>query len=200
MVRKLSRQCGILTKLRHFLPRRTLITYYKQYVQPAIQYGCLVYCGTTESKLYPIFVQQKKILRVIYFKRRSHTSRELFIRSGVTSVYEIYLNELLKFVANCLRNEHPSAYLNDIVTGHHQNFYQTRFSVRNYGQLPHCRSEMLRRSVKYRGIRLLNKLQEINLLPNFGALSQSECRTVLYKIRHNFIIGSSDLIRHVFHT
>ena len=67
VVKKLSRHAGIISKIRHYLPRKTVVLYYKQYVQPVIQYGLLVYGCTTQSKLKPILLQQKKIVRLIYF-------------------------------------------------------------------------------------------------------------------------------------
>ena len=57
---KLSKQCGILEKLRHYVPRNQLISYYNSNVTPLIQYGALVYGCCTYSALLPIYLLQKK--------------------------------------------------------------------------------------------------------------------------------------------
>ena len=70
---KLSKQCVILAKLRH-VPRNQLISFYNSNVTPLIQYGALVYGCCTYSALLPIYLLQKKILKVIYFRKKAITA------------------------------------------------------------------------------------------------------------------------------
>ena len=71
---KLSKQCGILAKLRHYVPSNQLISYYNWNVTPLIQYGALVYGCCTYSALLPIYLLQKKIIKVIYFRKKAITA------------------------------------------------------------------------------------------------------------------------------
>ena len=59
--KRLSKQCGIICKLRHYVPRKQLIDYYRSNVNPIIQYGILVYGCCSYSSLLPIYILQKKI-------------------------------------------------------------------------------------------------------------------------------------------
>ena len=59
--KKLSEQCGIIAKLRHFLPRKLLIQYYESNVRPIVQYGVLVYGCCSYPLLLPIYQLPKKL-------------------------------------------------------------------------------------------------------------------------------------------
>ena len=60
--KRLGKQCGIICKLRHYVPRAQLINYYRSNIEPIIQYGVLVYGCTSMRNLMPILISQKKIL------------------------------------------------------------------------------------------------------------------------------------------
>ena len=66
VVARLSRQCGIISKLRHFVPRYQLLEYYKSVINPIMQYGILVYGCCTFSSLVVVHQLQKKILKFIF--------------------------------------------------------------------------------------------------------------------------------------
>ena len=57
---KLSKQSGLVSKLRHFVPRAQLIDYYKTCINPIIKYGVLVYAWCSYTTLLPIFTLQKR--------------------------------------------------------------------------------------------------------------------------------------------
>ena len=60
-------------------------------MKPLIQNGC-----TRKSKLKDILLLQKKVLRNICFKNRSYPFDELFERSRIINVYDLYVCEVLK--------------------------------------------------------------------------------------------------------
>ena len=95
--KKLSKQCGTVSKMRHFAPRSKLISYYSSNVIPIIQYG-VVYGCCSYSSLLPLFMLQKKVLKFISFRRKSDSCSDLFLKHGFLSVYELQIYELLKFV------------------------------------------------------------------------------------------------------
>ena len=95
---RLAKQCGILSKLRHYAPRNQLLEYYRSNVVPIIQYGILIYGCCSYSSLECLFLLQKKTLKFIYFRKRSDSSRDIFLENKFLSVFEIHVYELLKFV------------------------------------------------------------------------------------------------------
>ena len=78
VLNKLAKLVSIINRLRHFTSSSVVIRYYKTYRKPIIQYGLLIYGCTRKSVLNDIFLVQKKILRITYFKNRRYPSDELF--------------------------------------------------------------------------------------------------------------------------
>ena len=60
VVKKLSKQLSVIPRLRHYVPRGTLLKYYQTYIEPIITYGLLVYGCTSRRQLNPIYINQKK--------------------------------------------------------------------------------------------------------------------------------------------
>ena len=78
VLNKLAKHVSIINCPRLFTSSSVVIRYYKTYMKPIIQYGLLIYGCTRKSVLNDIFLVQKKILRITYFKNRRYPSDELF--------------------------------------------------------------------------------------------------------------------------
>ena len=59
--KRLSKQCGIICKLRHYVPRKQLIDYYRSNVNPIIQYGIFVYGCCSYSSLLNLHSAEKNL-------------------------------------------------------------------------------------------------------------------------------------------
>ena len=88
---RLGKQCGILSKQRHYAPRNQLLEYYRSNVVPIIQNGILIYGCCSYSSLECLFLLQKRILKFIYFRKRSDSSRDIFLENKFLSVFEIHV-------------------------------------------------------------------------------------------------------------
>ena len=87
----------IVSRLRHLVSRDVVIRYYNVCIKPVIQYGVLIYGCTSRNCSLPIYLKQKKLLRLIFFKSSRYHSSSLFEDSGIQNIYVIYTFELLKF-------------------------------------------------------------------------------------------------------
>ena len=63
--RKVSRSIGILYKLKEFVPQKVLVNIYYSLVYPYLLYGNLVWGGSFHSHLQPLFLLQKRAVRII---------------------------------------------------------------------------------------------------------------------------------------
>ena len=129
--------------------------YYQTYIEPIITYGLLVYGSTSRHQLNPIYIIQRKVLKIIHFKPQFHPSRELFFQNGFLNVFELYAMELLNFCPKSVRGENCSYFLNS--------FYKTRFNVHetksvSSGAFYHLRTSNLQeeQSIKNRGSNVIN--------------------------------------------
>ena len=96
--KKLSRTNGILSKIRHFVTMKILISLYYSIFYSHILYGCSVWSMTTKSNLDIITVLQKKCIRIMnHAPFNSHTN-ELFIKNELIKLEDIIKIEQLKLV------------------------------------------------------------------------------------------------------
>ena len=128
--KRLSKQCCIICRLHHYVPRKQLIYYCRRNVNPIIQYGVLVKGCCSYSSLRPIYILQKKILKFIYFRKRSDSSRDIFISNKLLTVFEFHVFELLNCVLKSLKKMHSETYLNELFEYEHST-RKTR-STKNY--------------------------------------------------------------------
>ena len=104
----LSRSNGILAKLRHFIPKKSLIAVYYAIFHSKLLYGCLVWSQTTAVNIRKVTVMQKKCLRIMNFSEYNSHTNDLFKDCQILKVNDIICNELLKFAFNFMNNNLPT--------------------------------------------------------------------------------------------
>ena len=63
----LSRNTGVISKLRHYLPLKQLMQIYYNLIYPYISYGIVVWASTSKTNLHKIQTKQKHVIRLIFF-------------------------------------------------------------------------------------------------------------------------------------
>ena len=122
----LSRANGILSKLRHFAPKSTLISVYNSIFYSHILYGCSSWSLTSLRNQNLITILQKKCLRIMNFAPfRSHTN-ELFKKDSILKCKDIYEIEKLKVVFDYKANLLPSDLMNLFTTNRDIHSHDTR--------------------------------------------------------------------------
>ena len=207
--KRLSKQCGIICKLRHYVPRKQLIDYYRSNVNPIVQYGILVYGCCSYSSLLPILILQKKILKFLYFRKLSDSCRDIFMKlsdscrdifisNKLLTVFEFHIYELLKFVLKSLKKMHSETYLNDLFEYEHGTT-KTRRSTKNYLKLPSFKTQFERFSISYRCAKLFNTLRRNELLAqdieneNWQQISQ-----FYHRFKESYLLNNEELVSHIF--
>ena len=93
---KISRTIGLISKLRHLVPKHTLINIYRSLVVPYLSYGLIVWGQARKSYLDKLLKLQKRALRFIYFSDRNQHAIPLFSDAGILplqfSYYELTAN------------------------------------------------------------------------------------------------------------
>ena len=94
--RRLAKFNGLVYKARYCFSRKALLRFYQAYAKPIILCGLLVYGGTRHSDLNEILLMQKRIIRTIFFRKRSDTVSDLFMKHERETVFELYIEEIFK--------------------------------------------------------------------------------------------------------
>ena len=75
-------------------PGKFFLRFYEAYSKPIISYGLLIYGCTRDSVLKQIHLMRKRIKTTIFSKKREKSVSELFFKHKISTIYEIYLEEI----------------------------------------------------------------------------------------------------------
>ena len=98
VVEKLSKQCGIVYKLRETLNTSHLLAYIRAYVSPIVQYGVFLYGLGRKTMLQQILVFQKKLVCIAF--RLPYRSFVLgkFKNCKICTVFELHIYDSLNIL------------------------------------------------------------------------------------------------------
>ena len=93
---KLNRTNGILSKLHHYVPKKTMLSVYYALFYSHMTYGSLVWSLTTQKKLDSVFRLQKKSIRIINFANFNQRTNPLFLDDRIIKFPDVIkLNQLM---------------------------------------------------------------------------------------------------------
>ena len=152
----MSKNVGVLCKLRQVLPEKHLLMLYNSLILPYIHYCNITWASVGTTILDPIYKLQKKALRICTSSSYVAPSRPLFFKLNVLNVYDIHKLKiaLLMFLVNLKLAPETIANLFEYNFEYHQ--YNTRsFSKFHYTA---ASNNLLLRSFKHVGPRIWNNL------------------------------------------
>jgi hypothetical protein len=111
----ISRNIGVMNKLKHSIPYRILHTLYCTLILPYLSYGILIWGNTCKSYLYKLVKLQKWAIRTVSNSHyRSHTG-PLFAKNNFLTITDMHTLELGVFMYRFSINDLPVAF-NDYFT------------------------------------------------------------------------------------
>ena len=73
--KKIKRSIGMLSKLCYYVALNILVNLYYMLIYPVLTYGLIVWGNTYSTALQPLFILQKKAVRIVtFFKYYDHSS------------------------------------------------------------------------------------------------------------------------------
>ena len=121
--KKLARTCGILSKLRHYLPTKVLVCLYNSLFVSFLSYGIVVWGHTFPSYIDPILKLQKRAVRTISHQSVHSNSAPIFKNLHLLRLTEIFQLKVLVFVYESINKISPSCF---------HNFFQTNSSIHHH--------------------------------------------------------------------
>ena len=156
LCKKVSRNIGIITKLKHFFPWKTLHTLYCTLILSILNYGILAWGNSNRSNLNKIHLLQKRAMRIIFNKRyRAHTNL-LFHQSKSLKINDLYSYNLGNFMYQLEINDLPIRLTEMFIKNQEIHNYPTRQS--NHFHPPRTRTVTLQKTFIYTGPILWNSL------------------------------------------
>ena len=94
---KLSKAVGIMFRLKNFLPQKSLIGLYYNFVYPYLLYGNIVWAGTYSTHLHTIEMIQKKVIRIVTGSDYLEHTQPLFHKTEILKFDDLHRFLLLLY-------------------------------------------------------------------------------------------------------
>ena len=109
VVSKISKAAGILSRLKTLIPLSALKSLYYSLVHPYLNYCNLIWGAASNIHINPLFLLQKRILRIMFNRPFLDHTNALFFESGILKVMDIYKYNLSNFM---FLNQHDQIFQN----------------------------------------------------------------------------------------
>ena len=171
-----SRNIGVLSKVKSFLPANTMYTLYCSLVLPYFNYGLLLWGNSSKQNVNKVFKIQKRAIRVITNSDYLSSTKPLFNRLKTLNVFDMYTREVATFMFKYKNDMLPLSF-NHFFTIHRDNHdYNTR--NRDDFKFPVQKIE----TISSFGPKVWNELpknvKQANTLNQFRSLLKSELLSV----------------------
>jgi hypothetical protein len=149
--KKISKTCGILNRLKRYLPQHILLTLYNTLVLPHLNYGVLLW-GWRSERLVKL---QKRLVRIITNSRYNEHSDPLFKELKLLKATHISMLHELKF---CFKLHHSLVpeYFLDFLPVRHSDTHRYRTRNSNNYVIPRVRHSFAKHSLRYKIPSILN--------------------------------------------
>ena len=84
---KISKSIGIIAKIRHYVPRRVLLSVYNSLIVPYLTYGICGWGNCALTFQRKIVTLQKRVLRLIYFSKSKEHTVPFFLKTKIVAIY-----------------------------------------------------------------------------------------------------------------
>ena len=165
---KISRNAGILYKLKDFLPESALKTLFHSFIQSHLNYCSTVWGLGSKNSLNKLFVAQKKAIRAIHYKLSPNSSantpchtKEIFSKLNILTLPNLVAKNCLTMMHKIYLKVAPSR-------------ISSMFNIVNcnkprrkpvYFELPYFRLKSTDKTISYTGSKLYNDF--VNMINNY---------------------------------
>jgi hypothetical protein len=109
---KVSKNIGILFKVRYNLTSNTLVMLYRTLIHPYFEYCNIIWAAGSNHSLEYLFRKQKKSLRAISFAKWNAHTKPIFKQFNILTVYDINKLQTCCFVYKALNKLLPERFGN----------------------------------------------------------------------------------------
>ena len=146
----MARSIGVLSKVKHTLPKTTLLQLYYTLVHPLLLHGITAWGNSYPTYLQKLQVLQNKAVRIISESHPRDHLTPVYAFLQILSVKELLTFELAKFVFCCIANKAPKGFSEYFVRTSEVSSRSTRQSQnKNNLYTPRYRSNRLQRCIMF---------------------------------------------------
>lgn len=173
----ISRNIGLLFKIKRLVPSKTLVMLYNSLILPYITYCNIVWATSSKTKINSIYLLQKKAVRICTDSQYLAHSRPLFHQLKTLTLFDINSLHSLLFIYKYLNNMLPHSFQNFYTLNNAVHSYPTRSS--SYIHLVNPKLLIAHKSIRHHGPDLWNPLPEVIKSSTTLSSFKSKVKTML---------------------
>ena len=155
---KISKTIALLRLLRHIFPKRILRLIYMSLIYSYLNYCNIIWGGAYDTVLKPLFILQKKAIRIISNSHYLEHTAPLFKSLKLLNIYQIFKYNCLLLVHKCKKANYFPEFKKKLQTCSSIHSHETRNN--NQLRVPLEKLKLCQKSYKYISIRLWNDVNE----------------------------------------
>ena len=168
---RLSRNIGIISKLRHYLSIKQLKQIYYNLIYPLISYAILAWGSTYKSHLQKVQIKQNHVARLIFFVSTygasTESARPLLNLLDILTVHNVYCLHALKFTHLWHKGLLPNIFHDTFRYAGEIHSYSTRYAAQHNLYKPRVRTNTGKQMFSFAAIDLWQtipkNLKELNV-------------------------------------
>lgn len=158
---RISRNIGIISKLRHLSVKQLKQLYYNL-IYPYISYAILAWGSTYNSHLQKVQIKQNYLARLIFFVNKYGKDTESsptaeFAGHTINNVYSLHA---LKFAHRWHKGLLPNAFCDTFLYASDVHSYKTRYATQQNLYKPHVRMNTDKQMIPFKAINLWNTIPQ----------------------------------------
>jgi len=157
---KIKRSIGIISKARHFVNLDILKNLYYSLVYPYLTYGIIAWGHTYQSTTNPLFIRQKKCLRLMTFANYNAHTNPLFINLNILKLTDLIFFQTTLFMHDFYSNNLPISFKSFFNPVNQKHSYNTRLASKSSYSLPKARTNYGKFNIKFAGAKIWNEIDE----------------------------------------
>ena len=190
LIPKLNRAVGLLSKIKHYIPKPLLRTIYYSLFNFHLIYTCQTW-GQSKTELFKkIQKLQDKVVYIINFLPNTAPVSEIYKTTKILklSYFISFQNALL--VKNCFEKQLPQPLLNFFKKTTEQHNHSTRSALKNFAFVEEDNSKSYGiDSIRYQAVIIWNKLQN-NIASVLTELSRMKVKsTMIYHVLKSYFLN-----------
>ncbi|MFZ2539770.1 MAG: reverse transcriptase family protein, partial [Oscillospiraceae bacterium] len=156
---KMAKNVGIINRLKFRLSEATLNSLYNTLVLPYLNYGNVIWASNKPTRLKPILLLQKRLMRIITCSHYNAHTLPLFARLKQLTVFD--LNELLiaTFMYRHYNNDLPDIFNDYFYRNSNIHEHFTRHSTKLH--ISFARTDCMKSQLSIRGPKLWNSINPV---------------------------------------
>ena len=181
IIAKISKNIGIMNRLKYFLPSNILLTLYNSFVLPYLNYSILAW-GSPTPKCNRLLTLQKRAVRIIFKTGFCEHTGPLFANLKLLKFADLYYFNLGLFMYKYMSRLLPACFNSFFTLTSNVHSYTTRSTTRKHLYVNYTRTSLSKSGVVERGTLFWNSLDDsFRSLPSLSMFAK--------KLKAHFITG-----------